>query len=470
MLFYSVFRYLQGEKSFLRFSGIYAILLKIVNIFLKIRIRRNDMNVKTEDLGKNSFKLTIEVEAEKFADAYNQAYQKNKNKIQLQGFRKGKAPLALIEKVYGPSVFYEDAADIAINDTYADAAEQSGLEIVSRPEIDLVKIEKGSEFIYTAVVAVKPEVKLGTYKGVEVEKHEAEVTDAEVDAEIEKYRDQNARSITIEDQPVQDKDIIKLDYEGSVDGVPFEGGKAENAELVIGSHTFIDNFEEQLIGMNIGDEKEINVTFPEQYHAENLKGKAAVFKCKINAITRKELPEADDEFAQEISEFDTLAEFKEDIKKKLLESKEKELKQAKEDEVLAKVIETSEMDIPDAMVENEARQMVEDFAQRLQYQGMPFEQYLKYSGMTAQQFVDQSKPQALKRVQARLVLEAIVDAEKIETSAEEVDQEFSAMAEQYKMEKDKIKELIVGKELENMKRNIAVGKAADLIREAAIEK
>ncbi|MBQ6024994.1 MAG: trigger factor [Lachnospiraceae bacterium] len=428
------------------------------------------MNVKTEDLGKNSFKLTIEVEAEKFTDAYNQAYQKNKNKIQLQGFRKGKAPLALIEKVYGPSVFYEDAADIAINDTYADAAEQSGLEIVSRPEIDLVKIEKGSEFIYTAVVAVKPEVKLGTYKGVEVEKHEAEVTDAEVDAEIEKYRDQNARSITIEDQPVQDKDIIKLDYEGSVDGVPFEGGKAENAELVIGSHTFIDNFEEQLIGMNIGDEKEINVTFPEQYHAENLKGKAAVFKCKINAITRKELPEADDEFAQEISEFDTLAEFKEDIKKKLLESKEKELKQAKEDEVLAKVIETSEMDIPDAMVENEARQMVEDFAQRLQYQGMPFEQYLKYSGMTAQQFVDQTKPQALKRVQARLVLEAIVDAEKIETSDEEVDQEFTTMAEQYKMEKDKIRELIVGKELENMKRNIAVGKAADLIREAAVEK
>ncbi|MBQ5933545.1 MAG: trigger factor [Lachnospiraceae bacterium] len=428
------------------------------------------MNVKTEDLGKNSYKLTIEVEAEKFTDAYNQAYQKNKNKIQLQGFRKGKAPLALIEKVYGPSVFYEDAADIAINDTYADAAEQSGLEIVSRPEIDLVKIEKGSEFIYTAVVAVKPEVKLGTYKGVEVEKHEAEVTDAEVDAEIEKYRDQNARSITIEDQPVQDKDIIKLDYEGSVDGVPFEGGKAENAELVIGSHTFIDNFEEQLIGMNIGDEKEINVTFPEQYHAENLKGKAAVFKCKINAITRKELPEADDEFAQEISEFDTLAEFKEDIKKKLLESKEKELKQAKEDEVLAKVIETSEMDIPDAMVENEARQMVEDFAQRLQYQGMPFEQYLKYSGMTAQQFVDQTKPQALKRVQARLVLEAIVDAEKIETSDEEVDQEFTTMAEQYKMEKDKIRELIVGKELENMKRNIAVGKAADLIREAAVEK
>ena len=427
------------------------------------------MNVKTEDLGKNSFKLTIEVEAEKFADAYNQAYQKNKNKIQLQGFRKGKAPLALIEKVYGPSVFYEDAADIAINDTYADAAEESGLEIVSRPEIDLVKIEKGSEFIYTAVVAVKPEVKLGTYKGVEVEKHEAEVTDAEVDAEIEKYRDQNARSITIEDQPVQDKDIIKLDYEGSVDGVPFDGGKAEDAELVIGSHTFIDNFEEQLIGMNIGDEKEINVTFPEEYHAENLKGKAAVFKCKINAITRKELPEADDEFAQEVSEFDTLAEFKEDMKKKLLESKQKETDRIIEDEAIEKLIQSSEMDVPDGMVDNEARHLAEDFAQRIQGQGMPFEQYLKYTGMDAKMFINQMKPQALKRIQSRLVLEAVVKAENIEITPEEVDMEFTTLSEQYKMEKDKIKEMIVGKELDNFKMDIAVGKAATLVRENAVQ-
>ncbi len=428
------------------------------------------MIVKTEDLGKNSFKITVEVDADVFEKAYQQAYQKNKNKIQIQGFRKGKAPLALIEKVYGSGVFYEDAADAVINDTYAQAAEESGLDIVSRPEVDIEQVEKGKSLIYTAKVAVKPEVKLGTYKGVEVEKKEIEVTDSEIDAEIDKLRDQNSRSITVEDRAVEDGDTIKLDYEGSVDGVPFEGGKAEDAELVIGSHTFIDNFEEQLIGMNIGDEKDINVTFPEEYHAENLKGKPAVFKCKINAITRKELPEADDEFAQEVSEFDTLAELKEDIKKKLSEGKEKELKQAKEDEVLAKVIETSEMDIPDAMIENEARNMVEDFASRIQQQGMPFEQYLKYSGMNAMQFVQQTKPQALKRVQARLVLEAIVEAEKIEVSPEEVDQEFTTMAEMYKMEKDKIKELVVGKELENMKRNIAVGKAADLIREAAIEK
>ncbi len=428
------------------------------------------MIVKTEDLGKNSFKITVEVDADVFEKAYQQAYQKNKNKIQIQGFRKGKAPLALIEKVYGPGVFYEDAADAVINDTYAQAAEESGLDIVSRPEVDIEQVEKGKSLIYTAKVAVKPEVKLGTYKGVEVEKKEIEVTDSEIDAEIDKLRDQNSRSITVEDRAVEDGDTIKLDYEGSVDGVPFEGGKAEDAELVIGSHTFIDNFEEQLIGMNIGDEKDINVTFPEEYHAENLKGKPAVFKCKINAITRKELPEADDEFAQEVSEFDTLAELKEDIKKKLSEGKEKELKQAKEDEVLAKVIETSEMDIPDAMIENEARNMVEDFASRIQQQGMPFEQYLKYSGMNAMQFVQQTKPQALKRVQARLVLEAIVEAEKIEVSPEEVDQEFTTMAEMYKMEKDKIKELVVGKELENMKRNIAVGKAADLIREAAVEK
>lgn len=427
------------------------------------------MNVKTEDLGKNSYKLTVEVDADVFAEAYEQSYQKNKNRVQIQGFRKGKAPLALIEKVYGPEIFYEDAADIVINDTYSQAAEESGLDIVSRPEVDFDQIEKGKNFIYTATVAVKPDVKLGSYKGIEVAKQVVEVTDAEVDAEVDKLRDQNARSITIEDQPVQDKDIIKLDYEGSVDGVPFEGGKAEDAELVIGSHTFIDNFEEQLIGMNIGDEKEINVTFPEEYHAENLKGKAAVFKCKINAITRKELPEADDEFAQEVSEFDTLAEFKEDMKKKLLESKQKETDRIIEDEAIEKLIQSSEMDVPDGMVDNEARHLAEDFAQRIQGQGMPFEQYLKYTGMDAKMFINQMKPQALKRIQSRLVLEAVVKAENIEITPEEVDMEFTTLSEQYKMEKDKIKEMIVGKELDNFKMDIAVGKAATLVRENAVQ-
>ena len=427
------------------------------------------MNVKTEDLGKNSYKLTVEVDADVFAKAYEQSYQKNKNRVQIQGFRKGKAPLALIEKVYGPEIFYEDAADIVINDTYSQAAEESGLDIVSRPEVDFDQIEKGKNFIYTATVAVKPDVKLGEYKGIEVAKQVVEVTDAEVDAEVDKLRDQNARSITIEDQPVQDKDIIKLDYEGSVDGVPFDGGKAEDAELVIGSHTFIDNFEEQLIGMNIGDEKEINVTFPEEYHAENLKGKAAVFKCKINAITRKELPEADDEFAQEVSEFDTLAEFKEDMKKKLLESKQKETDRIIEDEAIEKLIQSSEMDVPDGMVDNEARHLAEDFAQRIQGQGMPFEQYLKYTGMDAKMFINQMKPQALKRIQSRLVLEAVVKAENIEITPEEVDMEFTTLSEQYKMEKDKIKEMVVGKELDNFKMDIAVGKAATLVRENAVQ-
>lgn len=427
------------------------------------------MNVKTEDLGKNSYKLTVEVDADVFAKAYEQSYQKNKNRVQIQGFRKGKAPLALIEKVYGPEIFYEDAADIVINDTYSQAAEESGLDIVSRPEVDFDQIEKGKNFIYTATVAVKPDVKLGEYKGIEVAKQVVEVTDAEVDAEVDKLRDQNARSITIEDQPVQDKDIIKIDYEGSVDGVPFDGGKAEDAELVIGSHTFIDNFEEQLIGMNIGDEKEINVTFPEEYHAENLKGKAAVFKCKINAITRKELPEADDEFAQEVSEFDTLAEFKEDMKKKLLESKQKETDRIIEDEAIEKLIQSSEMDVPDGMVDNEARHLAEDFAQRIQGQGMPFEQYLKYTGMDAKMFINQMKPQALKRIQSRLVLEAVVKAENIEITPEEVDMEFTTLSEQYKMEKDKIKEMIVGKELDNFKMDIAVGKAATLVRENAVQ-
>ncbi|MCQ2495684.1 MAG: trigger factor [Lachnospiraceae bacterium] len=428
------------------------------------------MSVKTEDLGKNSYKITVEVSAEDFAKAYEKSYQKNKNKIQIQGFRKGKAPLALIEKEYGAGVFFEDAANFAINDTYEAAAAESGLDIVSRPEIDVEKINKGETFVYTAVVAVKPEVKLGQYKGVEVEKVEVEVTDEEVNQELDKLRDKNARIITVDDAPVADGDTVKLDYEGSVDGVPFEGGKATDADLVIGSKKFIPGFEEQLIGMNIGEEKDINVTFPEEYHAENLKGKAAVFKCKINAITRKELPAADDEFAQESSDFDTIDELKADLKKQLTEKKEKEVKVAKENAVIDKVVEAAEMDIPEAMINETARQVAEEFAQRLQYQGLSIDQYLKYSGMSVEEFIEQSKPQAEKRIKYRLVLEAIVKAENIEITDEDVEAEFDRMAEQYKMEKDKIKEIIVGKELDNVKMDLAVSKAVDCIRDAAVEK
>lgn len=428
------------------------------------------MSVKTEDLGKNSYKITVEVSAEDFAKAYEKSYQKNKNKIQIQGFRKGKAPLALIEKEYGAGVFFEDAANFAINDTYEAAAEESGLDIVSRPEIDVEKINKGEAFVYTAIVAVKPEVKLGEYKGVEVDKVEVEVTDAEIAQELDKLRDKNARIITIDDAPVADGDTVKLDYEGSVDGVPFEGGKAENADLVIGSKTFIPGFEEQLIGMNIGEEKDINVTFPEEYHAEELKGKAAVFKCKINEITRKELPEADDEFAQESSDFDTIDELKADLKKQLTEKKEKDAKVAKENAVIDKVVEAAEMEIPEAMINETARQVAEEFAQRLQYQGLSIDQYLKFSGMTVEQFIEQSKPQAEKRIKYRLVLEAIVKAENIVVTDEDVEAEFDRMAEQYKMEKDKLKEIIAGRELDNIKMDLAVGKAVDCIRDAAVEK
>ena len=428
------------------------------------------MSFKTEDLGKNMYKITVEVAADLFEKACEKAYQKNKNKIQLQGFRKGKAPRALIEKVYGAGVFYEDAANDLIDEEYKKVLNDCELEIVSRPSIDVTQCEKGKDFIFTAEVAVKPEIAVTNYKGIEVDAVKAEVTDGEVDAELDKEREKNARKITVEEGPVQDGDEIKLDYAGTVDGVAFEGGTAEDAELKIGSHKFIDNFEEQLIGLNIGDEKDVNVTFPENYQAEELSGKAAVFKCKINAITRNELPEADDDFAKDVSEFDTIDEFKNDIRAKLLENKEKEIKAAKENAVIDKIIENTEMEIPEAMVEYQAQQMAEEFAQRLQYQGMSIEMYLKYTKQTINDLVEQSKPQALKRIQYRLVLEGIVKAENITVSDEELEKEFDNMATQYNMEKDKIKEMIVGKELDNMKMDLAVSKAIDIVRDAAVEK
>lgn len=428
------------------------------------------MSFKSEEVGKNSYKLTIEVGADEFEKACERAYQKNKGQIQIQGFRKGKAPRALIEKTYGAGVFYEDAANDLIPDAYTEAADQSGLDIVSRPDIDVEQIEKGKPFIFTAVVAVKPEVKLGQYKGVEVEGVKIEVTDDEVNAEIDKERERNSRTVTVDDRAVADGDIVKIDYEGSIDGVPFEGGKAEDADLTIGSHTFIDTFEEQLIGKNIGDNVEVNVKFPDDYHAEELKGKPALFKVAIKGITVKELPEADDDFACDVSDFDTLDEYKADLKAKLLESKEKEAAQAKENAVLDKIVETSEMDIPDAMLDYQKRQMAEDFAQRLQYQGLSIEQYFKFTGMTADKFLEEMEPRALKNIKSRLVLEAIVKAENIAATDEDVEKEFEEMASRYQMEVDKIKELVKDKELEAMKMDLACQKAVDFIRDAAVEK
>ncbi|WP_281532870.1 trigger factor [Anaerocolumna aminovalerica] len=427
------------------------------------------MSLQVENLEKNMVKFTIESSAEEFEAALEKAYQKNKGKMNVQGFRKGKAPRAIIEKMYGAGIFYEDAANIIIPDAYEKAAEESKLDIVSRPEIDVVQIEKGKSFIFTAEVAVKPEVTLGQYKGIEVEKKSVEATEDEINAELDKVREQNSRTITVDDRTVQSGDIAVIDYEGFVDGTPFEGGKGENYSLTIGSHSFIDTFEDQLIGKNIGEEVEVNVTFPAEYHAAELASKPALFKVTIKEIKVKELPELDDDFAQDVSEFDTLADYKEDIKKHILERKEKDAKRAKEDAVVEKIIENATMEIPDAMIETQTRQMADEFAQRLQMQGLTVEQYFQFTGMNVQKLLEEMKPQAIQRIKTRLVLEAIVKAENITISDEELEKEITNMASSYQMEVDKLKELISDREKEQISLDLAVQKAVDVVYEAAVD-
>lgn len=427
------------------------------------------MSLQVENLEKNMAKLTIEVSAEEFEAAMEQAYQKKKGQIAIQGFRKGKAPRAMIEKMYGPGMFYEDAANAIIPVAYEKAAEESELDIVSQPAIDVVQIEKGKEFIFTASVAVKPEVTLGEYKGIQIEKADVSVTEEEILAEIDKVREQNARTIEVTDRAVEDKDMTVVDFEGFIDGQAFEGGKGEDYPLTIGSHSFIDTFEEQLIGKNIGEEVEVNVTFPETYHAKELAGKPALFKVTVKSIKAKELPELDDEFAQDVSEFETLDAYKEDVKKNVAERKEKAAKSAKEDAVIGKIIENAQMEIPEPMIETQVRQMAEEFAQRIQQQGLTLEQYFQFTGMDGKKVLEQMRPQALKRIQSRLVLEAIVKAENIEVSEEEVENEIKNMATMYKMEFEKLKEIVGEKEKESMILDIAVQKAVDLVAEAAVE-
>lgn len=428
------------------------------------------MSFKVEQLEeKNMVKLVIEVSAEDLEAGIQAAYNKNKNKITLPGFRKGKAPRKMIEKMYGADVFYQDAANEIIPDAYAKASEESGLEIVSQPKIEVVTLEAGKPFVFEAAVAVKPEVELGQYKGVTVTKCETEATDEDVEAELKKVQEQNARTITIEDRAVKDGDVTNIDFEGFIDGVPFEGGKSDNYTLTIGSHSFIDTFEDQIIGMNIGDEKEINVTFPETYHAEELKGKPAMFKVKLNGIKEKQLPELDDDLAQDVSDFDTIAEYREGLKKKLSESKANEAKAKKEDEAIAKIIETSKMDIPEAMVNTQVTRMAEDFAQRLKQQGLSIEQYFQFTGMTAEAILAEMKPEAVKRIQSRLVLEAVVKAEGIETTDEEFEAELKKMSETYKMELDQIKEFMGDYEAKQIKEDLAIQKAIEVIVNSVVE-
>ncbi len=429
------------------------------------------MSFKVEQLEeKNMVKLVIESSAEEFENGLNAAYNKNKNKITVPGFRKGKAPRKMIEKLYGAEIFYEDAANAIIPDAYAKAADESELEIVSQPQISVVQLEAGKPFIFEAEVAVKPEVELGQYKGVEVAKCDTEVTDEDVNEELTKVQNQNSRTVTVEDRAVKDGDMTVIDFEGFVDGVAFEGGKGENYPLTIGSHSFIDTFEDQIVGMNIGDEKEINVTFPEDYHVEDLKGKPAMFKVKVNEIKEKQLPELDDDFAQDVSDFDTLAEYKEDLKKTIAERKEKEAKAKKEDEAIAKIIESSKMDLPEAMVNTQVNRMVEEFAQRLQQQGLSIDQYFQYTGMTADKIVEEMKPEAVKRIQSRLVLEAIVKAENIEVSDDEFEAELQKMADAYGMEIEKIKEFMGEYESKQIREDVAIQKAVELIVSSVVEK
>jgi len=421
------------------------------------------MSVQVEKLEKNMAKLTVEVSAEDFKAAIRKAFNKNKNRFAIPGFRKGKAPQAMIEKMYGEGVFYEDAADEAINASYAEAMKESGLDIVSRPEVTIEKIGKDEPFVYSALVAVKPEVTLGQYKGVEVEKADASVSAEDVEAELKKVQEQNARLLTVEDRGVEDGDQTVIDFEGFVDGKGFEGGKAEDYPLTIGSHSFIDTFEEQLIGKKIGEECEVNVTFPTEYHAADLAGKPATFKVTVKEIKVKELPELNDEFASEVSEFDTLDEYKKDVEKKLAEKKEIEANSKNEDAVVAKVVENATMEIPDKMIDAQAENMVQDMARRMQSQGLSLDMYLKYTGMTVEQMKEQARPDAEKRIRTRLVLEAVAKAENIQISDEKVDEEVAKMAEAYKMEVEKLKSYMSESDVKQMKEDLAVQQAVDLL-------
>lgn len=427
------------------------------------------MSYKVENLENSMAKITIEVSAEDFEAAMVKSYNKNKNKISVQGFRKGKAPRKMIEKLYGPEVFYEDAANFAIPDAYEEAAKECGLEIVSRPDIDVVDIGKDKPFVFSATVAVKPEVELGDYKGIEVEKQEVKVMAADVNAELDRVREQNARIITVDDRAVKKDDIAVIDFEGFVDGEPFEGGKGTDYSLTIGSHSFIDDFEDQLIGKKAGDKVDVNVTFPEEYHAEELKGKPALFKVEIKEIKVKELPKLDDEFASEVSEFDTLKEYKASVKKTLTERRKAQVKTEKENKVIEKAVENAKVDLPAPMVDEQVSQMVNEFASRLQQQGLSIDQYMQMTGMQPQMLMDQMRPEAETRIKTRLVLEAVAKEEKIKATAKDIDKEIEKMAEMYKMEVDKIKEMFGDAEKEQISQDIAVQKAVDLLVKEAVE-
>lgn len=428
------------------------------------------MSLTVENLEKNMAKLTITVPAADFEQAMKESYNKQKSKISVPGFRKGKVPQVYLEKMYGPEMFYEDAANSCMENSYPGALDECELDVVSRPEIDITQMEKGKDFIYTATVAVKPEVTLGEYKGVEIEKVDVEVTDEDVQAELLNVQKQNARNIPVEDRAAKLDDEVTIDFEGFVDGEAFEGGKGENYQLTLGSHSFIDTFEDQIVGKTVGEEFDVNVTFPEDYQAADLAGKPAVFKCKLNGIKETELPELDDEFASEVSEFDTLDEYKADLKATLQVKKEKTAKNTKEGLVIDKIIENAQMELPEPMIETQKEQMLDEFAQQISYQGLSIEQYFQFTGMTKEKFLETATPEAERRIKSRLVLEAIAKAEDIQVSEEELNEELKKMAEMYQMDLEQLTDLVGDSEKDAIKQDIAVQKAVDLVAEAAVEK
>lgn len=427
------------------------------------------MSYKVENLENSMAKLVIIVSAEDFEAAMVKSYNKNKKNISIQGFRRGKAPRKMVEKLYGPEVFYEDAANFAIPEAYEAAAKDSGLEIVSRPEIDVVEIEKGKDFVFSATVALKPEVTLGEYKGIEVEKKVVKVMAADVKEELEKIREQNSRMIEVTNRGVKKDDTAVIDFEGFADGEPFQGGKGEDYPLVIGSHSFIDNFEDQLVGKKVGEEVEVHVTFPEEYHEASLKGKPALFKVTVKEIKTKELPKLDDEFASEVSEFETLKDYKASIKKSLTEKRKEEAKAEKENAVIEKLVENSTVELPNPMVDEEVQQMIQEFASRISSQGVPFEQYMQMTGMTPDALMGQMKPEAEKRIKVRLALEAVVKAEDIKATDKDVENEIENMASMYQMEVDKVKEILGEAQKEQLAQDVAVKKAVEFLVKNAVE-
>ncbi|MBR1389926.1 MAG: trigger factor [Lachnospiraceae bacterium] len=427
------------------------------------------MSVQIEDLGKNMVKLTIEVSEDKVEEALKATYNAQKNRISIPGFRKGKVPRAVIERMYGPEIFYEDAANKLIREEYPTAADESEVDIVSAPTIDVVQLEKGKPFIFTAEVAKKPEVTLGQYQGIQITKLDTAVTDEEVEERLEQERISNARIVTAEDKEIAEGDTAVIDYNGFVDGIEFEGGTANDYALEIGSHTFIDTFEDQLIGKKAGDELDVNVTFPEEYHAEELAGKPAVFKVKIHEVRTRELPELDDEFASDVSEYETLAEYKDAIRKELEKSKQEETRALQENDAVRKIVDNSEMEIPDAMVESQIDSLIREFAQRLASQGMGLDQYMQYTGSNMDQLKEQLRPEALDRIQGSLVLEAIAKEQKFEITDAEIDAEIADMAKNYGMEAEQLKDGIGEGERESIQKNLEIRKAIDFILEHAEE-